>query len=132
MIRLLVRPTVTSVSACGRTRRGVRCRGGRYAVTTAIGIAVVLCGCSHIATVSHHKAVYAPSSVANLVPANQYIASGQRLQGTQPMQALGNYLAAARISAAELKARPQNQDARQIYNYSVARCIDIIETGDLN
>src|SRR5437868_2887587 len=95
----------------------LRWRSGRCGVTIAISIAIGFCGCSHIATVSHHKAAFVPASAASLAPANRYIASGQRLQEKQPMNALGNYLAAARVSAADLKARPENQEARRIYNY---------------
>src|SRR4051794_29940334 len=93
--------------------------GRFHQLLPGIGIAIVLSGCSNIATVSHHQAAYAPSSLASLAAANQFIASGQRLQDKEPMKALGSYLAAARISAADLKGRPQNQDARRIYNYSV-------------
>jgi pimeloyl-ACP methyl ester carboxylesterase len=104
----------------------------RGTVAAALGIAIVLCGCSPIASVSHHKAAYAPSSGANLTPANQYIATGQRLQDKDRMKALGLYLAAARVSARDLKSRPQDPDARRTYNYAVARCIDIVETDGLD
>src|SRR5690348_14637165 len=91
----------------------------RSAVAAALGIAIVLCGCSPIASVSYHKAVYAASSGANLAPANQYIATGRRLQDKDGMKALGNYLAAARVSARDLKSHPQDPDARRTYNYAV-------------
>jgi pimeloyl-ACP methyl ester carboxylesterase len=101
-------------------------------VAATLGIAIVLCGCSPIASVSYHKAVYAASSGANLAPANQCIATGQRLQDKDRIKALGNYLAAARVSARDLKSRPQDPDARRTYNYAVARCIDVIETDGLD
>jgi pimeloyl-ACP methyl ester carboxylesterase len=104
----------------------------RGAVAAALGIATVLCGCSPIASVSHHKAAYAPSSGANPAPANQYIATGQRLQDKDRMKALGNYLAAARVSVHDLKSRPQDPGTRRTYNYAVGRCIDIIETDGLD
>jgi hypothetical protein len=53
--------------------------------------------------VSRRKAAYAPSSGANLAPANQFIATGQRLHDKDGMKAPGNYLAAARVSARDLK-----------------------------
>jgi len=51
----------------------------RSAVAAALGVTIVLCGCSSIATVSHHKAAYAPSSGASLAPTNQFTATDQRL-----------------------------------------------------
>jgi pimeloyl-ACP methyl ester carboxylesterase len=102
------------------------------AVPAALGIAIVLCGCSSVATVSHHEAAYSPASGANLAPANQYIATGQRLQDKDRTKALGDYLAAARVSARDLKSRPQDSEARRTYNYAVGRCIDIIETDNLD
>src|SRR6476620_11729763 len=51
----------------------------RSAVAAALGVTIVLCGCSPIATVSHHKAAHAPSSGANLAPTNQFTATDQRL-----------------------------------------------------
>jgi pimeloyl-ACP methyl ester carboxylesterase len=102
------------------------------AVAATLGIAIVLCGCSPIASVSYHRAAYAASSGPNLAPANQCIATGQRLQDKDRIKALGNYLAAARVSARDLKSRPQDSDARHTYNYAVARCIDIIETDGLD
>jgi hypothetical protein len=102
------------------------------AVPAALGIAIVLCGCSSVATVSHHEAAYSPASGANLAPANQYIATGQRLQDEDRTKALGDYLAAARVSARDLKSRPQDSEARRTYNYAVGRCIDIIETDNLD
>jgi len=50
----------------------------RSAVAAALGVTIVLCGCSSIATVSHHKAAYAPSG-ASLAPTNQFTATDQRL-----------------------------------------------------
>jgi pimeloyl-ACP methyl ester carboxylesterase len=102
------------------------------AVPTVLSIAIVLCGCSSIATVSQHQAAYVPSSEANLALANRYITTGQRLQDKDRMKALGNYLAAARASAGDLKGRPQNSDARHTYTYAVGRCVDIIETDNLD
>ena len=102
------------------------------AVPAALGIAIVLCGCSSVATVSHHEAAYSPASGANLAPANQYIATGQKLQDKDRTKALGDYLAATRASARDLKNRPQDSEARRTYNYAVGRCIDIIETDNLD
>ena len=96
-------------------------------------VAILLCGCAEkIATVRQHEAVYIPAASPSLAPADQDIADGNKLRNTEPLKALGNYLAAADRSAAVLRNQPQSVEARRTYNYAVGRSIDIIESTPLD
>ena len=94
-------------------------------------VAILAAGCTSIATVRRHDAAYAPTRSSTLATAEQDIAIVHKLRN-QPLQALGNYLAAADVSARALRNEPQNADARRTYNYAVGRSIDLIESAGLD
>lgn len=69
---------------------------------------------------------------STLVAANNQLREAARLEQSDPSRALGDYLGSARSALARLDERPKDVAARQLYNFSVARSIGVIETTRLN
>ena len=79
-----------------------------------------LCGCAHLATVKT-KPARIPVEPANNEPlerARDYLAEAEH---DQPLAALGQDLVAAKIAYGMLEKRPEDDSARNIYNFAVAR-----------
>ena len=88
----------------------------------------MLGGCAHLATV---KTTRAPIPVANASDeqrAREYLVAAE---GQQPLVALGNDLAAAKLSLNILEQRPSDSYAQSIYNFSVGRAVENVEHADL-
>src|SRR5689334_18494144 len=92
-----------------------------------LGLALVLfgcCGCAaHLATVKT-KAPALPATVASETPlsaATKLLTAAER---EPPHSALANDLSAARISCKILESHPQDEAARNTYNFAVARTVE--------
>ena len=92
---------------------------------------LLLGGCSHIATIKQHEPAYAQSGRAELAQVDNEISAAQKLKHSEPLKALGNYLAAADDAARTLRQQPQNPQALQSYNYAVGRTIELVEKQNL-
>ncbi len=95
---------------------------------------LVLAGCSPLARVGRHEAVFRPSAPASgtLASMEAYVAQGRRLAKKAPLEALGCYLAGAEQSAAVLRRDPSDKLALQAYNFSVARVLEVIQSNGLD
>jgi pimeloyl-ACP methyl ester carboxylesterase len=106
----------------------------RAHILMSFGLALVLfacCGCAaHLATVKT-KAPRLSATVASeayLGPATECLAAAEN---EQPLSALGHDLLAARISYNVLERFPNNESARNIYNFSAARIVQDTERAGI-
>jgi pimeloyl-ACP methyl ester carboxylesterase len=91
---------------------------------------LVLCGCAHLATVTTTKP-HVPTvreTDEELAVARQELTTAER---EQPLIALGNDLAAAKLSLSVLEQLPSDLSAQNIYNFSVARAVENVERANL-
>lgn len=95
---------------------------------------LLLASCTQIATVKQATPRFAVVGTQDqqLASAEQQLREAQKLEGSDPLRALGNYLASAQLAFDQLRRRPANKRARDVYNFSVARSIDVIESAGLN
>ena len=107
-------------------------RGG-WQYLTRINVLLFLIafyGCTHLATVKT-KLARIPAEPANnerLEPATKYLTAAEH---GQPLIALGQDLVAAKIAYGVLEQRPQDDSARSIYNFAVARVVQDVDRTDL-
>jgi pimeloyl-ACP methyl ester carboxylesterase len=114
-----------------RSRRSVvkiKCRIG-----ACFGCALLLpalCGCAHLATVKTKPAKLARTLVAEsrLESAKRYLAAAEH---EPPLSALADDLLAAKTSYSALALRPNDDQARSFYNFSVARAVEKLEHTNL-
>lgn len=94
----------------------------------------VVSGCTHIATVRRTNPRFQPTGTTTqeLTVAETQLAEAQRLERREPERALGAYLSFAQVAARQLARQPADREARDLYNFAVARCLDVIETTPLN
>jgi len=100
----------------------------------SVTLVLSLTGCAQIATVKpinpHLPAN--PTREATLVSAEQQVRDAQEKAPRDPLHALGEYLAAAETASNQLTRHPDDRQARDLYNFSVARAIGVIEDAHLN
>src|SRR5206468_5482184 len=97
------------------------------------GFALLLfqcCGCAHLAVVKTKPAQLPGTVVAEgpLESAKRYLAAAEH---EQALPALGHDLLAAKISYGVLERRPQDESARDTYNFAEARTLQNIEQANL-
>jgi pimeloyl-ACP methyl ester carboxylesterase len=94
----------------------------------------VLAGCTHIATVRRTNPHFTSTSTTDqeLTAAESHLSDAKRLERREPKRALGDYLAFAQAAARQLDRQPADRHARDLYNFAVARCIDVIEAAPLD
>jgi pimeloyl-ACP methyl ester carboxylesterase len=106
----------------------------RRHILVSFGLALVLfgcCGCAaHLATVKMKapRLSVTVASEASLGPATELLDAAEK---EQPLAALGHDLLAARISSNVLERFPNNESARNIYNFSAARIVQDIERAGI-
>src|SRR5205809_2965084 len=95
---------------------------------------LILAGCTPIATVKPTTPQYA--AVGNLDPAlavaENRLQDAANLKASNPLHAVGDYLASAQAAADRLRQHPDDKQARALYTFAVARSIEVIEVGRLN
>ena len=97
--------------------------------TSPLLVFVALIGCAPLASVnpgqiaiSHHD-----TSRDALLDAEKRLSEAQKIAERQPLLALGDDLAAARLALKQLSADPSQPEARNLYNLAVARSIENLE-----
>jgi len=97
-------------------------------------VILILGGCAQIATVkpTNPRFVAVENQTPALGPAENQLRDAALLKNSNPMQALGRYLDVARTAADQLKRNPADKSARDLYNFAVARSVEVIEAGQLN
>ena len=85
------------------------------------------CSCGHLATVTttQPRVPTIASSEDKLGLAKRHLAAAER---AEPLAALGEALSAAKISLNVLEQRPDDPEAQAIYNFSVARAVENVDT----
>ena len=98
-------------------------------ISRPIAAVLILSGCAQIATVKQTTPRFAPVGTqgSELNAADRYLEGAEKLDRSDPLRALGGYLASAHSAYNELDRHPSNKGARDLYNFAVARCIEIIE-----
>lgn len=91
-------------------------------------------GCSQIATVKQTTPSFAivGTQEERLAPAERQLSDARKLEQADPSRALGNYLASAHAAFDQLQRDPHDKQARDLYNFSVARSIEVIGEARLN
>ena len=99
-----------------------------------VTVVLSLNGCAHIATVKPTTPRLAASGTRKpmLVSAEQQVRQAQQKAPRDPLHALGDYLAAAQTASNQLARHPGDRPARELYDFSVARAIGVIEDAHLN
>ena len=87
----------------------------------------ILAGCAQIATVKETTPHFAATG-----PQQQQLENAARLQTSDPLHALGGYLDSAHFAFDQLRRNPNDKQARDLYNFSVARSIEVIERAPLD
>jgi hypothetical protein len=90
---------------------------------------VVLCSCTHLATVHPLRAplTHYTSLPAGLAVVQKRLSEAQRVADKQPLVALGDDLAAAQIAAMKLHHGRSESEARELYNFAVARSVENLQ-----
>ncbi|HEY4281998.1 MAG TPA: alpha/beta fold hydrolase [Chthoniobacterales bacterium] len=88
---------------------------------------LILPGCAQIATIKETTPHFAASGHQE-----QQLQNAARLQQSDPLHALGGYLDSAHSAFDQLRRNPNDKQARDLYNFSVARAIGVIEEANLN
>ena len=93
-----------------------------------------LAGCAQFATVkpTQPKLAITGSPQPALLASESQLKSAARLEKTDPARALGSYLASAETALDRLDHQPADRQARDLYNFSVARAIGVIEEAKLD
>ena len=96
--------------------------------------AVSLAGCAQIVTVKPTTPRFVTTGNAGpaLTGAENQLRNAARLKQSNPLQALGHYLESAHAASDRLKQQPGDKQARDLYNFSVARSIELIEEAQVN
>jgi pimeloyl-ACP methyl ester carboxylesterase len=105
----------------------------RWQVLARCGFALLLvqcCGCAHLAVVKTKPAQLPRTLVTEgpLESAKTYLAAAEH---EQPLPALSHDLLAAKISYDVLERRPEDESARDIYNFAVARVVQDVDRTDI-
>src|ERR1700761_1497132 len=102
-----------------------------WAVVSITVCAIV--GCSTYSKVSERRPLFHPLAGAKgaMATANAEIAKALQLR-RDPLTALGEYLTAAQSAALQLQSNPEDQSARQAYNFAVSRIVGTISAAKLD
>jgi pimeloyl-ACP methyl ester carboxylesterase len=89
------------------------------------------CGCTPLASVKQTSVRYAATGTQELASAEKELADASRIENRQPLLALADDLTAAKIAADLLDHERDNTNARNLYNFAVARSIENLQRAQL-
>ena len=100
----------------------------------ALLVAFSLGGCSSIATIKQVSPHFSSGTTGErrLIAAERSLEEARTLERQDPMRALGDYLTSANAAYDEWKSHPGDKEARDLYNFAVARSIGVIEAANLD
>ena len=100
----------------------------------ALFTACAVASCSTYSKVSERRPLFHPGAGTQgpLATANAEIVKALQLDRREPLSALDEYLSAAQTAALQLQSNPQDQPARQAYNFAVSRIIGTIGAAKLD
>jgi pimeloyl-ACP methyl ester carboxylesterase len=86
-------------------------------------------GCSQYASISERRPIF-PASIGGGALAER-LKTALLTRKRQPTESLGALLVEAKNAAAQLEADPENQSARDTYNFAVARMVETLQQAKL-
>ena len=86
-------------------------------------------GCSQYASISERRPIF-PASIGRGALAER-LKTALLTRKRQPAESLGTLLVEAKNAAAQLEADPENQTARDTYNFAVARVVETLQQSHL-
>src|SRR5208337_1473399 len=97
-------------------------------------IACALAGCATYSKVSERRPRFRPiaSAVGRLANAQAAIAKALQLDRSNPLAALDEYISAAETALRQFERNPRDENARNDYNFAVARIIGTIGAAKLD
>ncbi len=100
----------------------------------AIIVACALAGCATYSKVSERRPRFRPiaSAGGGLANAQAAIAKALQLDRSNPLAALGEYVSAAETALRQFERDPRDENARNDYNFAVARIIATIRDAKLD
>ena len=100
----------------------------------ALITACALASCTTYSKVSERRPLYNAVSGATgaLASVNTEIVKALQLDRRDPLAALGEYISAAETASGQLQHNPQDEPARQAYNFAVGRIIGTIGAAKLD
>jgi pimeloyl-ACP methyl ester carboxylesterase len=100
----------------------------------ALAATLSLAGCTQYATVSQKKPQFRPvrAALGALVSTERRIVNALRQENREPLVAMGEYLAAAEAAMQQLARDPADINARNDYNFAVARVLGTIKQAKLD
>jgi pimeloyl-ACP methyl ester carboxylesterase len=103
-------------------------------LAVAVITACAVVSCATYSKVSEKRPRFRLLAGANsaLANANAQILKALQADRREPLAALGEYLTAAQAASIQLERNPEDQPARQTYNFAVGRIIETIRDGKLD
>jgi pimeloyl-ACP methyl ester carboxylesterase len=97
--------------------------------STCLLVSAVLCACAPLASVHRVEARLSRYDIVpdDLLVAKRRLSEAQRDADKQPLVALGDDLAAARIASMQLLHHGSEPEARDLYNFAVARSVENLQ-----
>ena len=102
----------------------------RVQMVLAGAVVFVGCGCAHLATVKTTQPQI-PRIAADNAQLGDATECLMRAKREVPLVALGDDLAAAKLSLSVLEWRPGDSSAQSIYNFSVARVVENVGRANI-
>jgi len=103
-------------------------------IITAIALPCILAECTSYSEVREKHPVYHPVTgiTGPLAAVQNEIACAEKIHQHKPLEALGGYLAAAQTAMLQLQKSPRDVQAKNDYNYAVARVMSTIREARLD
>jgi pimeloyl-ACP methyl ester carboxylesterase len=89
------------------------------------------CGCAPLASVKQTSVRYAATGTQELASAEKDLAEARQIARRQPLLALADDLSAAKIATDALDRERDNTNARNLYNFAVARSVENMQRAQL-
>lgn len=97
-----------------------------HLLTALLSLTLFVTSCSHYSTAKKERLSYRSSS-----PAGQMISQGLKHSSKEPQTKIGHYLDAVAAADVVLEKNPTDKQARDDYNFAVARIFEIINDAGL-
>ncbi len=100
----------------------------------ALAVVATLVGCTSYSEVSEVAPKYQPNGPGSgtIATVRREMAAAMKSSRSQPMAALGGFITAAEAASQQLQRSPADLDARQEYNFAVARILSTVKEANLD
>jgi pimeloyl-ACP methyl ester carboxylesterase len=100
-------------------------------LTTAVLLVCLSCGCTPLASVKQTSVRYSATGTQELAIAEKKLTEAGQIERRQPLLALADDLAAAKVAADALDRARDNTNAEKLYNFAVARSVENVQRAQL-